>query len=85
MILSQNEANLLAWGYCRSKENIRIGLNKAKIFSCGELKNIYFINDIQEAIDLYIKYEKTFRRRLDMYNDDFINHCVVIKAIGLEE
>lgn len=82
MILSKNEAWLLATGSSFDKEDIRIKLNEALILNRdNEVKKIYYIADIEEAKELYKKYKKTYRRRLGGFKDEFISNTLIVKLL----
>ncbi|MBV7276836.1 hypothetical protein I6U48_28605 [Clostridium sp. PL3] len=80
MILSRNEAWLLATGSSFDKEDIRIKLNEALVLSSDKkVKNIYYIADIEEAKELYRNYKKTYRRRLGIFKDEFIDNTLIVQ------
>lgn len=79
MVLSENEAYLLALGYTFKKDNIRISLLETKIYDEGKIRDIYFIGDTEEAKALYKKYKKTYERRMSLRTKEFINNSFIVK------
>ncbi|MDT8715544.1 hypothetical protein IAI10_02575 [Clostridium sp. 19966] len=82
MVLSENEAYLLALGYTFKKDNIRISLRETKIYDQGKIRDIYFIGDMEEAIALYKKYQKTYERRMSLRTKEFIDNSLIVKLAG---
>lgn len=84
MILSENEAFLLASGYTFDSENIRIPLKKHKILNKNKIVDVYLIDDMEAAKKLYKKYEKTYRRRLNIWKDEFIDNTLIVQILDGE-
>ena len=85
MALSKNEAMLLAYGYTNTDKDISIKLNEYEILTnlkSKEIGRIYLIADMEEAIKLYKKYRKSFRKKLKVFNDEFIENCLIIQEIN---
>lgn len=84
MILTKNEAWLLATGFTKTKEDIRLKLKKGSIYNKQvnrSYEDVYIIEDIDEAIKLYKRYKKTFRRIFRCRNDEFINGTFIMQFL----
>lgn len=84
MVLSENEAFLLALGTTTDKSDIRISLNEAKVFKNGEIKSVYYIADMEEAKNLYSNHKAAYRRRLKTFNDEFINNSLIVRLCEVQ-
>lgn len=84
VVLSKNEAFLLALGTTTDKSDIRISLNEAKVLKKGEIESVYYIADMEEAKRLYLKYKASYRRRLKTFSDEFINNSLIVRLCGVK-
>ncbi|PJI08310.1 MULTISPECIES: hypothetical protein [Clostridium] len=82
MVLTENEAWLLARGYSFDKENIRIPIRKFKILNNYKLEDVYLIDDMEAAKELYKRYKKSYRRKFKIWNDDFIDNTLIVKMVN---
>lgn len=82
MVLSKNEAWLLAFGYTFDKEDIRIPVKEYKVLKENKIVNMYLISDMEAAKDLYKRYKKSYRRRLDVWSDEFIDNTLIVQMIN---
>ncbi|MBN3411006.1 hypothetical protein CJF15_18295 [Clostridium botulinum] len=84
MILTENESYLLATGFTKTKKDIRLKLKKGSIYNKQfnrRYEDVYIIEDIEEAIKLYKRYKKTFRRIFKCWNDEFINNMFIMQFL----
>ena len=84
MVLTDNEAWPLARGYSFGKENITILIRGFKILNNRKLENVYFIDDMEAAKELYNKYKKSYKRKFKIWNDDFIDNTLIVRMINGE-
>lgn len=82
MVLTENEAFLLASGYTFDISDVRIKTTCYKILDKRDMKvrDIYFIADYKEALELYRHYKKTYIRKIGRYRvPDFINDTLIVQ------
>lgn len=82
MVLTENEAFLLAIGYTFDISDVRIKTTCNKIVDHDDMKvkNIYFIADYEEALKLYRHYKKTYIHKVGRYRvPDFINDTLIVQ------
>lgn len=84
MVLTDNEAWLLARGYSFDKENIRIPIKGFKILNNNKLEDVYLIDDMEAAKDLYKRYKKSYKRKFKIWNDDFIDNTLIVRLVNEE-
>lgn len=76
---------ILAFGFAKTTEDIRLKLKRGSIYSNvfkHTYRDVYIIENIEEAINLYKRYEKTFRKKLKCRRDEFINECYIVKTLN---
>lgn len=81
--LTNNEIDLLEWGWTSSPNNIRIQLCHHRAFSCGNIVDMYFAKDMEEAKKLYRTYQKSFKRGVcECRVESFVQQCFIGQIIA---
>jgi hypothetical protein len=82
MVLTENEAFLLASGYTFDVSNVRIKTICHKIFDISDkkIKNIYMIADYEEALKLYRHYKKSYIRKVGKFRvPEFVDNTLMVQ------
>jgi hypothetical protein len=87
MVLTENEAFLLASGYTFDISDVRIKTICHKIFdiSDGKVKDIYMIADYEEALKLYRHYKKSYIRKVGKFRvPEFVEKTLMVQLDNKE-
>lgn len=82
MVLTENEAFLLASGYTFDISNIRLKTICHKILDIRDMrvKDIYMIADYEEALKLYRHYKKTYIRKVGRFRvSTFVDNTLIVQ------
>ncbi|KAA8674454.1 hypothetical protein [Clostridium sp. HV4-5-A1G] len=82
MVLTENEAFLLASGYTFDVSNVRIKTICHKILDIRDMKvkDIYMIADYEEALELYRHYKKGYMRKIGLHRKtEFVNNTLMVQ------
>ncbi|OAA91323.1 hypothetical protein [Clostridium coskatii] len=82
MVLTENEAFLLALGYTFDISDVRIKTTCHKILDKRDMKvrDIYMITDYGGALKLYRRYKKTYIYKVGRFRvPDFIDDTLIVQ------